>query len=156
MACFLVHRNDTKVSIPDSETISNVVYYNIVVSVGPVHWKVRQRYNGFLELHETLVADHSVPKDMLPPKKLIGNKDPTFIESRRKGLEEYLSAIISFLQKRMPRELVLFLDFHLYDILFLLQEFAIYLFREAEFLLFMSKKYKFCPLKVSCHFISQR
>lgn len=154
MACFLKYRDDTKISIPGTETIANVVYYNIVVNVGPMNWKVRQRYNGFLELHEMLVADHSVPKDMLPPKKLIGNKDPAFIEARRKGLEEYLSAIVNFLQKRMPRELVLFLDFHLYDILFLLQEFSMYLFREAEILLFMSKKYKFCPLKL--HAISQR
>ncbi|XP_075235258.1 nischarin [Lycorma delicatula] len=146
MACFLLHVSDTSVSIPQTKIINNVTYYDILVKVGPISWTVLQRYNGFLELHETLVSDHSVPKDMLPPKKLIGNKDPAFVEARRLGLQEYLSAVISFLQKRMPRELVLFLNLHLYDILFLLQDFSMYLFREGESLLLASRKYEFCPL----------
>ncbi|XP_022189395.2 nischarin [Nilaparvata lugens] len=154
MACFLVHNNDTTITIPQVENTNNIVFYIINVKVGPVEWSVKQRYNGFLELHEILVSDHSVAKDLLPPKKIIGNKDPVFIEKRRAGLETYLQTVITFLQKRMPRELVIFLDMHSYEILFLLQEFSMFLFQEGENLLFASKKYTFCPLKL--HAISER
>ncbi|KAJ9599010.1 hypothetical protein L9F63_010467 [Diploptera punctata] len=100
------------------------------------------------------MSDHGVAKDILPPKKVIGNKEPTFIEKRRAALELYLSSVVNFLQRAMPRELALFLDFHRYDILFLLQNLAMQFFEEGDSLLQNSTSYTFTPFQL--HAISER
>ncbi|GLH08908.1 Dynein assembly factor 1, axonemal homolog [Gryllus bimaculatus] len=154
MACFLVNGHTTVVSIPEFEHTENYTLYHIHISVGSVSWKVQHRYNDFAELHDKLIVDHGVNKDLLPPKKVIGNRDPAFIEKRRTALEAYLINLVSFLQKAMPRELALFLDFHYYDITFLLQNLALQLFTEGDYLLQNSKHHYFTPLQL--HAISER
>lgn len=148
MACFLSNRRDTSVTIPNVEKNDNVVVYMIKVRVGVISWTVLHRYSDFLDLHEKLVSDHGVAKDILPPKKVIGNRDPAFIEKRRGSLEAYLASVVNFLQRAMPRELALFLDFHLYDIQFLLQNLAMNFFIAGDSLLQMSKSYSFTPFQV--------
>lgn len=88
-------------------------------------------------------------KDILPPKKLIGNKNEVFVEKRRLGLEIYLNAVYNYLKKAMPRELALFLDLHVYDIFFLLQNMALQFFTEGDVLLQSSKSYTFNPVQVN-------
>lgn len=88
-------------------------------------------------------------KDILPPKKLIGNKCEAFVEKRRLSLEVYLNAVYNYLKKAMPRELAVFLDLHVYDISFLLQSMALEFFTEGCTLLQNSKSYKFNPIQVS-------
>jgi hypothetical protein len=151
MACFLTNRRDITISIPNAEKNDNIIVYMIVVRVGSISWTVLHRYNDFVELHEKLVSDHGVAKDILPPKKMIGNREPTFIEKRRGDLEVYLISVVSFLQRAMPRELALFLDFHLYDILYLLQNLAMQFFVDGDAVLQMSKSYAFSPFQV--HYI---
>ena len=73
-------------------------------------WEVRRRYNEFLSLHEKLV-DVGVDKDGLPPKKILGNKDPAFLIKRRKELETYLQSTFHFLEKNVPTVLADFLYF---------------------------------------------
>ncbi|XP_047121120.1 nischarin [Schistocerca piceifrons] len=148
MACFLLNACKTTVKIPYVEQTENYTVYHINIKVGDIEWKVQHRYNDFVELHEKLVTDNGVAKDILPPKKVIGNRDPAFIEKRRDGLEKYLTTVIHFLQKAMPRELALFLDFHLYDILFLLQNMALQFFIEGDTLLQNSRHYTFSPLQL--------
>lgn len=148
MACFLSNRHDTSITIPSAEKNDSVIVYMIKVRVGSISWTVLHRYNDFVDLHDKLVSDHGVAKDILPPKKVIGNRDPAFIEKRRGSLEVYLTSVVNFLQRAMPRELALFLDFHLYDILFLLQNLAMHFFVAGDSLLQMSKSYTFTPFQV--------
>lgn len=107
------------------------------------------RYNDFAELHEKLVSEHCVEKDILPPKKLIGNKCEAFVEKRRLSLEIYLNAVYNYLKKAMPRELAVFLDLHVYDIYFLLQSMALEFFARGDALLQTSTSYKFNPVQVT-------
>lgn len=92
------------------------------------------------------MSEHCVEKDILPPKKLIGNKCEAFVEKRRLSLEVYLNAVYNYLKKAMPRELAVFLDLHAYDIYFLLQSMALEFFTRSDALLQAS--YKFNPVQV--------
>ncbi|XP_022121149.2 nischarin [Pieris rapae] len=154
MASFLNHRNDSSVYIEEAITKDNVTYYKIIVKVGFVQWDVWHRYSDFVELHDKLVRDYGIERDLLPPKKVIRNKTPKFIEHRREGLYEYLKNIFIFLNLTMPSEFAHFLDFHLYDIFFLLQDLAKKLFLEGDKMLQNEKSHKFTPLEL--HAISER
>lgn len=114
-----------------------------------MHSSICYRYNEFAELHDKLVSEHCVEKDILPPKKLIGNKCEAFVEKRRASLEIYLNAVYNYLKKAMPRELAVFLDLHVYDIFFLLQSMALEFFTDGDSLLQKSKTYKFNPVQVN-------
>ncbi|KAF5294762.1 hypothetical protein FQA39_LY00246 [Lamprigera yunnana] len=153
MACFWLHPNGTTINIPEVEEISGVTYYKIDIKVGEVSWKVLHRYNDFYGLHNILVVDHGVSKDILPPKKVIRNKCPNFIETRREGLETYLRSVLNYLKRTMPRVFVEFLDFHICDIFFLLQNLAFRFYFEADFVLCSSKSYTFNLLQL--HAISE-
>ncbi|XP_063928970.1 nischarin isoform X2 [Zophobas morio] len=148
MACFWFNQNDTRIEIPSAEEVNNVTYYKIIVTVGEIKWHVLHRYSEFFDLHNQLVTDHGVSKDILPSKKVIRNKCPIFIESRRKGLEEYCQKILNYLKRTMPRIFIEFFHFHIYDIFFLLQNLALRFFLEADLLLSSSKSYALTPLEL--------
>ncbi|XP_013139729.1 PREDICTED: nischarin [Papilio polytes] len=154
MSTFIKYRNDSTVSVDEACTKENVTYYLITVNVGPVNWTVRHRYSDFDELHDKLVSDHGVAKELLPPKKVIRNKTPKFIEQRREGLNDYLKNVFNYLKLTMPYIFAHFLDFHIYDIFFLLQDLAKKLFLEGDKLLQNEKSHKFSPLEL--HAISER
>lgn len=149
MACFWLNQAETKVNIPSTEEIGAVVYYKIEINVSDVSWYVLKRYSEFYDLHTQLISDHGVSKDLLPPKKVIGNKTPEFIESRRHGLENYLKSVLNYLKITMPRVFVEFLDFHVYDICFLLRTLAAKLFVEADSILSTTNSYILNPLQVN-------
>ncbi|XP_043473374.1 nischarin-like [Leptopilina heterotoma] len=154
MACLLLNQDDMHIKIPLSETVDSVTFYTIEVRIASIQWTVKHRYSEFSELNEILVSEHCVEKDILPPKKLIGNKNEVFVEKRRLGLEIYLNAVYNYLKKAMPRELALFLDLHVYDIFFLLQNMALQFFTEGDVLLQSSKSYTFNPVQL--YAISER
>lgn len=148
MACFWLHQHETSIKIPRTEEIGNVTFYIIEVTVGHTSWQVMRRYSEFYELHNQLIIDHGVVKDDLPPKKVIRNKCPIFIETRRHGLESYLQKVLTYLKRTMPKIFVEFLQFHVYDIFFLLQSMARQFFNEAEAVLLTSNCYNLNPLQV--------
>lgn len=154
MACFLQNGDDTKITIPRIQETEKCTLYEIQVEIGDIHWTVLHRYNDFVQLHEVLVTEHGVAKDLLPPKKVIGNKERSFIEKRRGGLENYLMMVVRYLQKTMPKELVVFLSFPEYDILFLLQNMAVQFFLQGESLLMRSRGHTFNTLQL--YAISER
>ena len=120
------NHQDNPVSITVPEVITSeegVTLYQVVVAVGPVVYRVKHRYSEFESMHSKIVED-GIEKDLLPPKKLIGNKDPAFIMKRRKDLETYLQTVYHFLEKSLPRVLAEFLDFPTYDIDNVLQDLA--------------------------------
>lgn len=148
MACFWLQQNETNIKIIQAEDISNVTFYKIEINVGDIKWTVSHRYNEFFELHNQLICDHGVSKDILPSKKIIRNKCPQFIENRRKGLEEYLIKVFIYLKRTMPRLFLEFLHFHLYDIFFLLQYLSLKIFTQVDSILSTSKSYSFTTLEV--------
>ena len=120
------NHQEHKVSITVPEVITSeegVTLYQVVVEVGPVVYRVKHRYSEFESMHSKIV-ENGIEKDLLPPKKLIGNKDPAFIMKRRKDLENYLQTVYHFLEKSLPRVLAEFLDFPTYDIHYVLQDLA--------------------------------
>ncbi|KAK4323305.1 hypothetical protein Pmani_005981 [Petrolisthes manimaculis] len=128
--------------------------YKITIKVGPTHWSVKQRYNAFADLHDKLVTNHGVARDLLPPKKIIGNKDPTFVKKRRADLELYIQTILHFMHHTLPRELAEFLDFHHYEVTHLLQSLARQFFSQGDKILLDGLPIVFAPLQlhaISCH-----
>ncbi|XP_044764951.1 nischarin [Coccinella septempunctata] len=153
MACFWVNAQGTTVKIPTTLEKEGVTLYEIKISVGDIFWIVTHRYNDFFELHTKLVNDHGVAKDILPSKKLIRSKCPQFIDTRRKGLELYLQKLLKFLKLTMPRIFLEFLNFHVYDVYFLLQSLALKFYSGAESYISTTNSYNFTTLEI--HAISK-
>lgn len=141
-------------TIESTEQSEGITLYVISISVGTVKWTVKKRYNAFAELHDKLVSNHGLARDLLPPKKIIGNKDPAFIEKRRIDLQLYLQTILNFMHRALPRELAEFLDFHIYELTHLLQSMARHFFHEADKLLADGEPVILTPLQL--HAISFR
>ena len=110
-------------TIPEVVTDDGITMYLIQVEVGGVAYQVHHRYSEFEAMHYKLVEE-GVEKDLLPPKKLIGSKDPAFIMKRRRELETYLQTVYHFLEKNLPNALAEFLEFPSYDIHYVLQDLA--------------------------------
>ncbi|XP_014253560.1 nischarin-like [Cimex lectularius] len=152
-SCLLTHQKDWSIDIPRVEEKDGVTYYVINVRVGPVSWQVQHRYREFSALHATLVNDHGISKDILPPKKMI-NKNPNFIEKRRTDLENYLSSILSLLLLTLPKPLSYFLDFDKYDVIVILQKFMSNISNDSCYKLKPTDDYHFQLIQV--HAISER
>uniref|UniRef100_A0A0M3IDZ6 PX domain-containing protein n=1 Tax=Ascaris lumbricoides TaxID=6252 RepID=A0A0M3IDZ6_ASCLU len=94
--------------------------YVIKVSIDSFTWTVERRYREFESFDLKRFEDRK--KSFLPPKKLVGNMDPEFLNERRLELEKYIRAVVEldlWLQKRrrrfaMPTLIAHFLDFHEY------------------------------------------
>ncbi|KAI8040039.1 hypothetical protein M5D96_007464 [Drosophila gunungcola] len=142
MACYYRQHEDTTVTVPkftNENSSGGVTYYDIKLRVGKVEWLVERRYRDFAQLHDKLVGEISISKKLLPPKKLVGNRQPAFLEQRREQLETYLQELLIYFRTELPRALAEFLDFNKYDIIYLLQDLA-KLFNESGDALLSSKK----------------
>lgn len=144
MSCYHLSPSATKVSIPAFETIDGVEYYLIRVTCWHnKDWQINRRFRDFHELHEKLQKEIAISKDLLPGKKMI--KTIKFLEQRQQDLEKYLQTVTSIIQQStMPLDLVQFLDFHKYDVVFLLQKMALDMSRNQ-----FDKKATFTILEVS-------
>ncbi|VDN57835.1 unnamed protein product [Dracunculus medinensis] len=97
-----------------------VKVYCIRISIDNYKWTVEHRYSDFVKFDAKRFEDRK--KSFLPPKKLVGNMDPEFLEERRIELEKYIRTVVELelwlLKKRkqfiLPRLLARFLDFHQY------------------------------------------
>ncbi|KAH8402144.1 hypothetical protein KR009_010045 [Drosophila setifemur] len=151
MACYYRQNEDSSVTVPKftSETSSGgVTYYDIKVRVGRVEWLVERRYRDFAQLHDKLVEEVSISKKLLPPKKLVGNRQPAFLEQRREQLETYLQELLIYFRTELPRSLAEFLDFNKYDIIYLLQDLAKLFNESGDALLSSKKEYNLSALEV--------
>ncbi|GFU03055.1 hypothetical protein TNCV_113631 [Trichonephila clavipes] len=54
-----------------SEDKDGFTNYAIEVRIPPFKWQVMRRYRQFVELHEKMIKNFSVNKNLLPPKKLL-------------------------------------------------------------------------------------
>ncbi|KAI8358413.1 Phox homologous domain-containing protein [Blakeslea trispora] len=76
---------------------SYICYSCTVLSDKGAPITVRKRYSDFVDLREDLVKQYpmlkrSIPK--LPPKKVVGNFTPSFVEQRRKDLEYFFKYVV--------------------------------------------------------------
>ncbi|KAF2352547.1 Phoxous domain [Trinorchestia longiramus] len=116
--------NMLTVEIPSVSTVSDFTEYNIMVHIGAVQWLVRHRYKDFQSLHQHLTANHGIAKHLLPPKKIIGNKDPSFIQKRRIDLQTYIQGLVTLMQRAVADELAEFLQLAEYEVLHLRRRLA--------------------------------
>ncbi|KJH49014.1 PX domain protein [Dictyocaulus viviparus] len=94
--------------------------YTIQVTVNGYTWIVERRYSDFDMLDMRRFPDRT--KSFLPPKRLIRNLDPEFLEERRTELEKYCRALLElevWYQKQkkvnsLPLMVAKFFDFHQY------------------------------------------
>ncbi|EDW73904.1 uncharacterized protein Dwil_GK19704 [Drosophila willistoni] len=150
MACYYRQHEESAVTIPKyNETSSGgVIFYAIFVRVGKVEWMVERRYRDFSQLNDKLVEETSISKKLLPPKKLVGNRQPAFLEQRREQLETYLQELLVYFRTELPRTLAEFLDFNKYDIIYLLQDLAQLFHEHGDALLSAKKEYNLSALEV--------
>lgn len=116
---FLKNPNDWTVCIPQTTERNGVTMFHIHMRIGRVKWSTERRYKEFSELHKSLVINHSVPKDILPPKVFFKKMTQEDIQRRKEGLEKYINSILRFLWNAMPPALVTFLELDKYDMWFL-------------------------------------
>lgn len=160
MSNFLKDIKESMISIPQTDDENGVTIYIISVHVGETSWTVRRRYKQFVELHNKLVSAHGVAEDVLPPKKMFGNRDEEFIKIRQIKLQKYLIHVlyhfkhIDNVPQIMPKVLALFLDFHKYDLFYMLQELAAEFSVRGNQILSKTKTYVFDVLQVSDLFFS--
>lgn len=154
MALYVFGRTRIDVSIPFAEKGDDCMVYVIKISIGEVWWTVKHRYKEFDALHTQLVLNHGLRKDLLPAKKIIGNKDPEFIERRREDLEVYIKKIVQFLEKALPLEVCSFLEFEEYEVYSIIRKMAAEVYTTGETKLMTEKSLSMNPLQL--HAISQK
>ncbi|GFS92682.1 nischarin [Nephila pilipes] len=136
-----------------SEDKDGFTSYVIEVRVPPFKWQVMRRFRQFVELHEKMIKNFSVNKNLLPPKKLLGNRSESFIMERQKALEHYLRTLLHHFSL-LPEPLALFLDFQKYEIRTMTSILSELLFNEGEEIITKAEPYEFNPLQL--HAISER
>uniref|UniRef100_A0A8C3EQI8 Nischarin n=1 Tax=Corvus moneduloides TaxID=1196302 RepID=A0A8C3EQI8_CORMO len=122
--------------------------YIIQVSVGNHQWTVKHRYSDFHDLHEKLVSEKKIDKNLLPPKKIIGKNSKSLVEKRQKELEIYLQTLLLKFPVTAPKVLSHFLHFHLYEINGITAALAEELFHKGEQLLMAGEVFTIRPLQL--------
>ncbi|GAB0194628.1 nischarin [Grus japonensis] len=131
-----------------SELVETYTVYIIQVSVGNHQWTVKHRYSDFHDLHEKLVSEKKIDKNLLPPKKIIGKNSKSLVEKRQKELEVYLQTLLVKFPVTAPKVLSHFLHFHLYEINGITAALAEELFHKGEQLLMAGEVFTIRPLQL--------
>ncbi|KAM5231148.1 nischarin isoform 2-T2 [Hipposideros larvatus] len=122
--------------------------YIIQVTDGNHEWTVKHRYSDFHDLHEKLVAEKKIDKNLLPPKKIIGKNSRSLVEKREKDLEVYLQTLLATFPGVAPRVLAHFLHFQFYEINGITAALAEELFEKGEQLLGAGEVFVIGPLQL--------
>uniref|UniRef100_A0A673TRT3 Nischarin n=1 Tax=Suricata suricatta TaxID=37032 RepID=A0A673TRT3_SURSU len=131
-----------------SELVDTYTVYIIQVTVGSHEWTVKHRYSDFYDLHEKLVAERKIDKNLLPPKKIIGKNSRSLVEKREKDLEIYLQTLLATFPGVAPSVLAHFLHFHFYEINGITAALAEELFEKGEQLLGAGEVFAIGPLQL--------
>ncbi|KAM6170317.1 nischarin [Rhynchocyon petersi] len=131
-----------------SELVDTYTVYIIQVTDGNHEWTVKHRYSNFHDLHEKLVAEKKIDKNLLPPKKIIGKNSKTLVERREKDLEVYLQTLLAAFPSVAPRALAHFLNFHFYEVNGITAALAEELFEKGEQLLGAGEVFTIGPLQL--------
>uniref|UniRef100_A0A2K6FLU9 Nischarin n=1 Tax=Propithecus coquereli TaxID=379532 RepID=A0A2K6FLU9_PROCO len=131
-----------------SELVDTYTVYIIQVTDGSHEWTVKHRYSDFHDLHEKLIAERKIDKNLLPPKKIIGKNSRSLVEKREKDLEVYLQTLLAAFSGVAPRVLAHFLHFHFYEINGITAALAEELFEKGEQLLGAGEVFAIGPLQL--------
>ncbi|XP_059519354.1 nischarin isoform X7 [Myotis daubentonii] len=131
-----------------SELVDTYTVYIIQVTDGNHEWTVKHRYSDFHDLHEKLVAEKKIDKNLLPPKKIIGKNSRSLVEKREKDLEVYLQTLLATFPGVAPRVLAHFLHFQFYEINGITAALAEELFEKGEQLLGAGEVFAIRPLQL--------
>ncbi|XP_054990335.1 nischarin isoform X1 [Sorex araneus] len=131
-----------------SELVDTYTVYIIQVTDGSHEWTVKHRYSDFHDLHEKLVAEKKIDKNLLPPKKIIGKNSRSLVEKREKDLEVYLQTLLAAFPSVAPRVLAHFLHFHFYEVNGITAALAEELFEKGEQLLGAGEVFAIGPLQL--------
>ncbi|XP_012886192.1 PREDICTED: nischarin isoform X1 [Dipodomys ordii] len=131
-----------------SELVDTYTVYIIQVTDGSHEWTVKHRYSDFHDLHEKLVAERKIDKNLLPPKKIIGKNSRSLVEKREKDLEVYLQTLLAAFPGVAPRVLAQFLHFQFYEINGITAALAEELFEKGEQLLGAGEVFAIRPLQL--------
>ncbi|XP_036122184.1 nischarin isoform X1 [Molossus molossus] len=131
-----------------SELVDTYTVYIIQVTDGNHEWTVKHRYSDFHDLHEKLVAERKIDKNLLPPKKIIGKNSRSLVEKREKDLEVYLQTLLATFPGVAPRVLAHFLHFQFYEINGITAALAEELFEKGEQLLGAGEVFAIRPLQL--------
>ncbi|XP_008570776.1 PREDICTED: nischarin isoform X2 [Galeopterus variegatus] len=134
--------------VAGSELVDTYTVYIIQVTDGSHEWTVKHRYSDFHDLHEKLVAERKIDKNLLPPKKIIGKNSRSLVEKREKDLEVYLQTLLTAFPGVAPRVLAHFLHFHFYEINGITAALAEELFEKGEQLLGAGEVFAIGPLQL--------
>ncbi|XP_020652371.3 nischarin isoform X2 [Pogona vitticeps] len=137
-----------RVRVLGSELVENYTVYIIQVNVGSHQWIVKHRYSDFHDLHERLVSEKKIDKNLLPPKKIIGKNSKSLVEKRQKDLEAYLQTLLVAFPLAAPKVLSQFLHFHLYETIGITAALAEELFHKGEQLLVAGEVFHIRPLQL--------
>ncbi|XP_004631715.1 nischarin isoform X2 [Octodon degus] len=131
-----------------SELVDTYTVYIIQVTDGSHEWTVKHRYSDFHDLHEKLVAEKKIDKNLLPPKKIIGKNSKSLVEKREKDLEVYLQTLLAAFPGVAPRVLAHFLHFHFYEVNGITAALAEELYEKGEQLLGAGEVFAIGPLQL--------
>ncbi|XP_059059022.1 PX domain-containing protein kinase-like protein [Achroia grisella] len=101
--------------VENAQNINKHTEYILRVQGGPCKenkWNVPHRYRDFAALHTSLQQANIVLP--LPPKKLIGNMQPSFIAERQIALQNYLNEVLKHQILALSLQVRSFLDPHNY------------------------------------------
>ncbi|XP_046864015.1 sorting nexin-29-like isoform X2 [Xenia sp. Carnegie-2017] len=89
--------------------------YQVYIRIKDDGWNVYKRYSDFYALHKkTSKQFKPVAQFTFPAKKIIGNRDVNFVETRRKQLGNYLRKLINYSLGAVP-ELGKLQRYHLFQ-----------------------------------------
>ncbi|KAI5174467.1 Nischarin [Manis pentadactyla] len=131
-----------------SELVDTYTVYIVRITDGSHEWTVKHRYSDFHDLHEKLVAEKKIDKNLLPPKKIIGKNSRSLVEKREKDLEVYLQTLLAAFPDVAPRVLAHFLHFHFYEVNGITAALAEELFERGEQLLVAGEVFAIGPLQL--------
>ncbi|CAG9795833.1 unnamed protein product [Diatraea saccharalis] len=98
-------------TVENAQNINKHTEYILRIQRGPCKenkWYVSRRYRDFAALHTSLqVANIDLP---IPPKKLIGNMQPSFIAERQIALQTYINEVLKHQQLTLSLQVRNFLD----------------------------------------------
>ncbi|XP_049876619.1 PX domain-containing protein kinase-like protein isoform X2 [Pectinophora gossypiella] len=98
-------------TVVNAQNINKHTEYILRVQRGPNKenkWNVSRRYRDFAALHSSLhQANIELP---LPPKKLIGNMQPSFIAERQIALQNYINEVLNHQALALSLQVRSFLD----------------------------------------------
>ncbi|EHB12984.1 Nischarin [Heterocephalus glaber] len=132
----------------DTRPLGCCLVYIIQVTDGSHEWTVKHRYSDFHDLHEKLIAEKKIDKNLLPPKKIIGKNSRSLVEKREKDLEVYLQTLLAVFPGVAPRVLAHFLHFHFYEINGITAALAEELYEKGEQLLGAGEVFAIGPLQL--------